>query len=134
MEIEVDFPWGKHGVGLKGHMSIESYAGLPSATAPKLMDFDDDKIEVRPGFINDTWFLHVGGTQPYYNMKVELVPIMYVSQPEYWEIQLVGILTDVGLPATKPFHVAMLLGPFIGTKGIEVVGTRRKRVSLPPQK
>ena len=133
MEIEVPFPFGKQGSGRSGQMNIESFAKLHSATAPKLIDFDDDKIEIREGIIRNTWFLHVGGTQPYYNMRVELVPLMYVTQPEYWEIELVGILSEVGLPATKPFHVVLLLGPFIGTKGIEVVGAKRKRLGIPPQ-
>lgn len=134
MEIEVPFPWGRHGAGFVGQVGNENFAKLRSATAPKLIDFDDDKIELREGIVRNTWFLHVGGTQPYYNMRVELVPLMYVKQPEYWEIQLVGTLLEVGLPATKPFNVALLLGPFIGKKGIEVVGgTKRKKLDIPPQ-
>lgn len=135
MEIEVPFPWGRHGVGFTGQMSFASFIKLPSATGPKLIDFDDDKIELREGIVNNTRFLHVGGTQPYHNMRVELVPLMYVTQPEYWEIELVGTLSEVGLHATKPFNIALLLGPFIGTKGIEVVGgTKRKRLGVPPEK
>lgn len=132
MEIDVPFPfvWGE---GKTQSPNISEFIKLPPATAAKLLDYDDDKVEIQAGFISNTWFLHVGGTTPYYNMRVELVPVQYVDKPEYWEIQVIGTLQEVGLPSTKPYHVSILLGPFIGKQGVQVVGaTKHAKLQVPP--
>jgi hypothetical protein len=36
-------------------------------------------------------------------MQVSLIPRIYVVQPEYWEIEVVGSLPGIGLPALKAY-------------------------------
>lgn len=94
---------------------------LPASSACRLIPFEE--TEVRPGFINDTFFLIVSGTKPYLNMKVSLVPRIYVQQPEYWGIEVVGCLPGgIGLPALAPYTVTIPLDGIRGKKGIEVIG------------
>lgn len=77
--------------------------------------------------------LRVNGTKPYTNMKVELVPLVYVKQPEYWGIEVVGSLRGIGLPALAPYSVSLPLAGLIGTHGIEVIGaTRTERFDIQP--
>ena len=51
-----------------------SFAELKSASSSKVIAFDDAKVI--PGFINDTYFLHVTGQAPCLNMVVQLVPLI----------------------------------------------------------
>ncbi len=111
---------------------MESYLGLPPATSFRVLDFDDAGVStlrsVPPQFV-----LQVSGTKPYANMGVELVPLVYVQQPEYWEIEVVGSLRGVGLPSQAPYAVSLPLAGVIGQRGIEVVGaSRRERFDLEP--
>lgn len=92
----------------------------PTAESVRLIDFET--AEVIGGFVNETYFLTVSGMKPYFNMKVELNPVIYTHQPEYWRIEVVGILPGFGLPAFAPYSVSIPLDGIIGTKGIEVVG------------
>jgi hypothetical protein len=95
------------------------------------MDFTH--CEVRPGFLPDTYVLIVSGQKPYVNMHIDLVPLIYIRQPEYWEIEVVGCLRGIGLPVLTPYTVSLPLDGVRGVQGIEVVGaTRRKRVHVPP--
>ena len=67
-------------------------------------------------------------------MRVELVPVVYIQQPEYWQIEVVGSLPGLGLPALAPYAVHLPLAGIVGTRGIEVVGaTRTERFDVPPQ-
>jgi hypothetical protein len=64
---------------------------------------------------------------------VELSPLVFVRRPEYWEIEVLGRLPGIGLPALAPYTVSLRLAGVTGTKGIEVVGaTRRARFDVPP--
>jgi hypothetical protein len=66
-------------------------------------------------------------------MEVELAPLVYIRQPEYWEIEVLGRLSGIGLPALAPYTAALRLAGVTGTKGVEVVGaTRRARFDVPP--
>ena len=80
----------------------KTFADLPQSESYRLIDFDD--VDVRPGFIPNTFILIVSGTKPYINMKVELAPRVYVKQPDYWGIEVVGSLPGVGLPARRRSH------------------------------
>jgi len=68
-------------------------------------------------------------------MKVELVPLTYIRQPEYWGIQVIGKLPDGPVTAvTGPYQVVLVLTGKMGTKGIEVMGREKsKKISLPPK-
>ena len=91
----------------------------PAAQSCRLISFE--KAEIHPGFAGG-WILVVNGTKPYLNMKVELIPLIYVKQPEYWGIEVVGCLNGIGLPAVAPYTVSIPLDHITGTKGIEVIG------------
>jgi hypothetical protein len=99
--------------------------------ACKLIDFDS--INIVPGIVNDTWILVVSGKTPTQSMKVSLMPLVYVRQPEYWEIQVVGCVSGITLPAQGTFTEWLPLDNCRGTKGIEVVGaTKREKREVPP--
>jgi hypothetical protein len=95
---------------------------------------DFQKVSVVPGVVNDTWILNVAGEAPCANMEVTLDPAVYITQPEYWEIQVTGTLPDgICLEAIKPYEVSLDITGTIGKIGIEVVGaTRRKKIDVPP--
>jgi hypothetical protein len=66
-------------------------------------------------------------------MHVELVPVVFIRQPEYWTIEVVGSLRGIGLPALAPYTVSISLNGIVGTRGIEVTGaTRSERFDLFP--
>lgn len=90
------------------------------------------KAEVRPGIVNNTFFLIVSGTKPCINMQVRLSPLIYIKKPEYWGIEVIGTLSGFCLPALAPYHVFIPLDGIIGTKGIEVIGaTKKKKIKVP---
>jgi hypothetical protein len=100
-------------------------------TACGLIDFD--KVDIRPGIVSGTWILIVSGQTPTLSTKATLTPLVYVRQPEYWEIQVVRCVCGISLPAQRPFLESLPLDSFRGTKGIEVVGaTKRERREVPP--
>ena len=103
----------------------ETMEKLPTAQSVRLIDFED--AQVIGGFITDTYILTVSGTKPYFNMEVRLNPVIYVRQPEYWRIEVIGILPGFGLPALAPYSVSLPLDGILGTKGIEVVGASESR-------
>jgi hypothetical protein len=93
----------------------------PPASTFRLIDFEEATIlnlATFPGRLA----LQVSGQKPYANMKVSLEPVVYVRQPEYWEIEVVGSLSGVGLPVVTPYTVTLPLAGTIGTRGIDVVG------------
>lgn len=104
--------------------SLDAYTALPMDQSHRLIDFDTANV-VSTRSIPPQHFLSVSGTKPYMNMHVELSPLVYIRQPEYWGIEVVGSLPGVGLPATAPYSVSLRLGGIMGTKGIEVIGANR---------
>ena len=71
--------------------------------------------------------LRVSGTKPWATMTVQLVPLVFVRQPEYWGIEVVGSLPGIGLPAQAPYEVSLAVTSFLGTRGIEVLGANRSQ-------
>ena len=69
--------------------------------------------------------LMVSGRKPWANMGVRLVPCVYVRPPDYWEIQVVGTMPQIGQPAIVPYVVELDLRDTIGRVGIEVVGVNK---------
>jgi hypothetical protein len=102
---------------------VESFSKLPAPQSCRLIDFD--KVEVVPGIVPKTWFLIVSGNKPYVTMRVDLSPRVYIQQPEYWGIEVVGCMSGIGLPAVTPYVAFLPLQGVIGTKGIEVIGATR---------
>ncbi|HLM00830.1 MAG TPA: hypothetical protein VK400_07220 [Pyrinomonadaceae bacterium] len=108
------------------------FAEMTASESIRLVNFDG--AEVVPGIINDTWFLIVSGTKPYLNMVVELSPLIYVQQPEYWGIEVVGFIPGgIGLPVTAPYTTdALSLQDIRGTKGIEIIGANNsQQIDIP---
>jgi hypothetical protein len=115
--------------GSNGVMTL--FQDAPKSDSSKLVDFKE--AEIRPGFVNNTYFLVVTGTKPYLNMEVRLIPLVYVQQPDYWGIEVVGTLPGVGLPAEADYTVSISIDGIRGTKGVEVIGaTERKTLAVPP--
>jgi hypothetical protein len=109
---------------------LREFETLPRSSSCRLIDFD--KAQVVPGFFPKTFFLIVTGTKPWITMSVELRPRIYIKQPDYWEIEVIGCQSGIGLPTKAPYHVALDISQSLGTNGIEVVGaTRRERIKVP---
>jgi hypothetical protein len=103
---------------------LKDFAALPAPTSCRLIDFE--KAEVVSGIVPGTYMLVVKGMKPYLNMQVNLLPLVYIKQPEYWGIEVTGCLPGgIGLPATAPYTAVLSLNGTIGTKGIEVIGAKR---------
>jgi hypothetical protein len=102
----------------------------PTATSVKLINFT--RARIVPGIVNNTWILIVEGTKPCLNMTVRLSPLIYVRKPEYWGIEVVGSVPGFCLPVVSPYSVSLPLDHIIGTKGIEVIGAKkRKQIDVP---
>jgi hypothetical protein len=112
-------------------LQLREFEALPHASSCRLIDFE--AAEVRPGFVPGTFILIVRGTKPYVNMNVDLVPLVYIRQPEFWGIEVTGCLPGgIGLPATAPYTASLPLNGTIGTRGIEVIGaTRTEKIDIP---
>lgn len=110
----------------------ESFLRAPTSEAVRLIDFEEAKVV--PGFVSGTWILIVSGTKPCINMEVKLIPRVYVQRPEYWGIEVTGILpSGICLPTIAPYSVALPLDGILGTKGIEVIGAnRQEQIDVPP--
>jgi hypothetical protein len=115
-----------------GAAALEPFTALPPAESVRRLDFERAEVVTLesdpPQFV-----LFVRGTKPYLNMEVELSPLAYVRQPEYWEIEVLGRLRGIGLPALAPYTASLRLAGVTGARGVEVVGaTRRARFDVPP--
>ena len=70
---------------------LREWEALPKSSSCRLVDFDQAQIMTLRSF-PPQYVLHVSGTKPYLNMQVDLVPLVYIQQPEYWGIEVVGCL------------------------------------------
>ena len=111
---------------------FQTYNALPLAESCRRIDFDAVEIltlESNP----PQYVLVVNGTKPFLNMDVDLVPLVYIRQPAYWGIEVVGCLGGIGLPAEASYTVSLHLSGILGTAGIEVIGaTRTEQHEVPP--
>lgn len=107
---------------------------LPKADSQRLIDFERARVLTLESF-PPQFVLQVTGTKPFLNMEVQLEPLVFIRQPEFWGIEVVGRLPGgIGLPALAPFDVSIPLSGTMGTRGIEVIGaSRSKRIKLPPK-
>jgi hypothetical protein len=108
---------------------------LPAPASSRLIDFDRVEVLTLESF-PPQFVLVVSGTKPFLNMEVSLVPLIFVRQPDYWGIEVVGRLPGgIGLPVLAPYRVSLALAGNIGTKGIEVIGaSRTHRVDVPEER
>jgi hypothetical protein len=112
---------------------VRDYESLPKARSCRLIDFEEAEVRTLESF-PPQYVLVVRGIKPYLNMRVRLEPLIYIRQPEYWGIEVVGrIRGGIGLPTTAPYTVSIPLAGILGTEGIEVIGaTRSERIEVPP--
>jgi len=111
---------------------LEALAQLPAPQSCWVIDFEKAEVVVLESF-PPQYVLVVSGTKPYMNMKVDLVPLVYIQQPEYWGIEVVGCLPGIGLPATAPYAISLPLAGHMGKEGIEVIGAgQRQKIQVPP--
>jgi hypothetical protein len=104
---------------------------LPTPQSCRLIHYDSARVVTLPTR-PPRRVLIVSGEKPYFNMTVFLSPRVYIQQPEYWGIEMVGCLPGIGLPAVAPYVVTLDLAGTIGTRGIEVIGaSRSEKIDMP---
>jgi hypothetical protein len=104
--------------------------GVPDPSLCKPIDFTRAFVRTVDTPPRDR-FLVVSGVKPFSSMEVVLSPVTYIRQPEYWEVDVLGCVREIGMPVLTPYTVSLRLGSTIGTKGIEVVGaTRSVRIDV----
>ncbi|MDQ4134176.1 MAG: subtilase-type protease inhibitor [Actinomycetota bacterium] len=114
-------------------VQLNALRELPPSEACRLIDFEQAEIVTLESFPAQ-YVLAVKGTAPVFNLRVELLPLTYVRQPEYWGIEVVGCLSGIFLPAERPFSVSLGLAGVTGTQGVEVVGaSRSQKLDVPPK-
>lgn len=119
--------------GEHGQEAIEYFEKLPPAQSQRLIDFDSVEIVTLRSF-PPQFVLVVRGVKPYLNMTVSLAPLVYIRQPEFWGIEVVGQLSGIGLPALAPYTVSIALNGITGSEGIEVIGANKSVKQLIPPK
>ncbi len=106
---------------------FEALSGLPAAESCRVIDFEMAQV-VALGTSPPQHVLIVAGTKPIANLRVELVPLVYVRQPEYWGIEVVGCRAgEIDLPARVPYTLCLPLTGSTGTEGVEVIGASRSQ-------
>lgn len=101
------------------------------ATDCRVIDFTSARVHTLPT-VPPRHVLVVRGEKPYLNMQVDLVPLIYIRQPEYWGIEVIGCLPEVGLPAVGDYVAKLDLEGTIGTRGVEVIGaSRSQKIDIP---
>ena len=106
------------------------FEALPQSTASRLIAFDT--AEVVPGIISNTYFLVVRGTKPWLTMDVRLVPRIYIVEPDYWGIEVVGCQIGIGLPTEAPYTAVLDISHVRGKNGVDVIGaTGTKEINVP---
>ena len=113
---------------------LSEYENLPKARSYRLIDSERAEVRTLESF-PPQYVLVVSGMKPYLNMRVKLVPLVYIRQPEYWGIEVVGrIRGGIGLPAMALYTASIPLAGITGTEGIEVIrATRSERIEAPPE-
>ncbi len=119
-------------VGLAGTAAADNrFTAAPSGTDCRVIDFESAEVWTSPT-VPAQHVLVVRGEKPYINIQVNLSPLVYIRQPEYWGIEVVGCLPEVGLPPVAPYTVKLDLDGTIGTRGIEVIGANlSEKIDIP---
>ena len=109
---------------------LKRLESFPPSTTCRRLDFES--AQVVPGFVNGTYFLVVSGKKPWASITVDLVPLIYITQPDYWGIEVRGCQTGIGLPMVAPFTAVLEITHVLGKRGIEVLGaTNAKQIDVP---
>jgi hypothetical protein len=109
---------------------LRTLEALPPSTMCRLINFDH--AQVVPGFIPKTFFLIVSGKKPWASMKVELVPLVFIAQPDYWGIEVTGCQSGFGIPVQVPYSAVLDITHVLGKSGIEVIGANKKeKIKVP---
>jgi hypothetical protein len=123
-------PTDSQGEAIMQAQDLEVLKSLPPPTMCRLIDFK--KAHVFPGFLPKTWFLVVTGEKPWASMTVQLVPLIYIQQPDYWGIEVVGCQHGFGIPIAVPYSITLDITHFIGKVGIEVIGAiNKEKIKVP---
>lgn len=77
--------------------------------------------------MRNTWILVVSGKKSSTNIEVGLNPAVYIRQPEYWEIEVVGCRKGIGLPMVVSYVATLDLQGTVGTKGMNVIGANGEK-------
>jgi hypothetical protein len=120
--------------GAISETQVAALMGLPAPRSCRIVEFEKAEVDTRLGLLSPRYVLVVSGTKPV-SMKIELVPLIYEQQPDYWGIEVVGSLPGgIVLPAFGPYTASLPLAGITGTDGIEVIGANRtERLAVPPR-
>jgi hypothetical protein len=99
----------------------ESAERRPAGRFSQLIEFERAEV-ITPMIYPPQPRLVVTGQKPWANMEVTLRPLIYIRQPEYWGIEVIGTMPQIGQPAIVPYAVELDLAGTIGTAGVEVIG------------
>ncbi|HET9254613.1 MAG TPA: hypothetical protein VFO16_05350 [Pseudonocardiaceae bacterium] len=123
-------------VGVAGPAAADPYppsVARPTAPAPycHVIDFESAQVITSPSE-KSRYLLVVRGEKPSSNTQVTLNPLVYIRQPEYWGIEVVGCVSGIGLPVLTPYTATLDLDGVIGTRGIAVIGsTHSETIDVP---
>jgi hypothetical protein len=104
----------------------------------RLIDFERADV-ISPMIYPPRPRLVVSGLLPTPGTTVTLVPLTYVSRPQYQGIQVVGAIEDVGkhpmpVDGSVPYSVELDLAGITGSEGVEVIGAcGSEKVVLAPE-
>jgi hypothetical protein len=93
----------------------------------QLISFDKAEVVQSP---SGQVTLYVAGLAPSSGVTVKLVPLVYIRQPEYWGIQVIGCSSGTNLTVLTPYVAKADVTSTLGTEGIEVIGTNQS-VQIP---
>lgn len=104
-------------------MPINEFDRLPLAQTCRCVDFDWVSIEdATPDY---DAMLIVSGTKHWLNLMVELLPRSYQTRPDYWGIEVVGMLPGFAVARFVEYNVAVSLAGIRGVLGIEIFGATK---------
>lgn len=103
------------------------HGGTPT-TSCSAAEFDSATVQRDPSSGSTT--LIVTGVKRSSNVSIELTPVVYIRQPEYWLILVNGCGSGMGMPVLTPYVVKRDITGSIGTLGIEVRGSNQA-VTIP---
>lgn len=106
---------------------------LPAPRSCRVVQFEKAEIVTRHS-LPPQHVVVVSGTKPA-SMKIDLLPLTYVRQPDFWGIEVVGSLPGgIVLPAFVPYTASLSLAGMTGTQGVEIIGANRtERLAVPPR-